>query len=157
MQLPNPYHLLKLNSENTESIPENHQETDTVQLPGNITQRNRNMLNTQNTRRKIPSVVINKHPERQTDFSQLPVVPGTKFFSQVSLPSKCQRKILIVTDSIRKVIRIRELNSFIANGKTQMVSFSGATSKQVLLYLVVHLPSLSADTVIFHVGVNDLL
>ena len=37
MQSPNPYHLLKLNSENTESIPENNQETDTVQLPGNIT------------------------------------------------------------------------------------------------------------------------
>ena len=157
MQSPNPYHLLKLNSENTESIPENNQETDTVQLPGNITHRNRNTLNTQNTRKKRPSVVINKHPERQTDFSQLPVVPGTKFFSQVSLPSKRQRKILIVTDSIRKVIRIRELNSFIANGKTQMVSFSGATSKQFLLYLDVHLTSLSADTVIFHVGVIDLL
>ena len=64
---------------------------------------------------------------------------------------------MIVTDSIRKVIRIRELNSFIANGKTQMVSFSGATSKQFLLYLDVHLTSLSADTVIFHVGVIDLL
>ena len=41
-----------------------------------------------NTGSKRPSVVINKHPERQRDFSQLPVFPGTKLFSEASLPPK---------------------------------------------------------------------
>ena len=61
------------------------------------------------------------------------------------------------TDSIPKGILIRELNSFIKNGKTKMVSFPGATSKEILHCLDVHLTNSSADTVILYVGVNDLL
>ena len=86
-----------------------------------------------------------------------PVVPGAKLFNEASLPSKGQRNILIFTDSIPKGIRIRELNSFIKNGKTKRVSFPGATSKESLHYLDVHLTNSSADAVILHVGVNDLL
>ena len=37
-----------------------------------------------------------------------------------------------------------------------MVSFPGATSKEILHYLDVHLTNSSADAVILHVGVNDL-
>ena len=51
--------------------------------------RNRNLPAAQNTGNKRPSVVINKHPERQTNFSRSPVVPGTKLFCEASsLPSK---------------------------------------------------------------------
>ena len=64
---------------------------------------------------------------------------------------------MIFTDSILKGIRIRELNSFIKNGKTKMVSFPGATSKEILHYLDIHLANSFADVVILHVGVNDLL
>ena len=90
-------------------------------------------------------------------FSRPPVVPGTKLISEGSLHSKGQRGILIFTDSIPKGIPIRELNSFIKNGKAKMVSFSGATSKEILHYLDVHFANSSADAVILHVGVNDLL
>ena len=38
-----------------------------------------------------------------------------------------------------------------------MVSFPGATSKEILHYLDVHLTNSSPDAVILHVGVNDLL
>ena len=38
-----------------------------------------------------------------------------------------------------------------------MVSFPGATSKEILPYLDVHLTNSSADAVIQHVAVNDLL
>ena len=38
-----------------------------------------------------------------------------------------------------------------------MVSFPRATSKEILHYLDVHLTNSSADAVILHVGVNDLL
>ena len=59
------------------------------------------------------------------------------------------------TDTIPKGIRIREFNSFIKNGKSKMVSFLGVN--EILLYLDVHLTNSSADAVILHVGVNDLL
>ena len=91
--------------------------------------RNKNVLASQSTRNKRPSVVINKYPERQTEFSQPPVITGTKLFCEAFLPSKGQRDILIFTNSIPKRIRIRELNTFMKNSKTKMVSFPGATSK----------------------------
>ena len=56
-------------------------------------------------------------------------------------------------------IRIRVLNTFIKNIKTKMASLPGATSKEILHYLDVHLTNSSADAdaVMLHVGVNDLL
>ena len=71
-----------------ELVPENIQETDLVWLSGNVRHTNRSSLTSQNTGCKRPSVVINKHLERQTDFSWLLVVPGTKLFSEASRPSK---------------------------------------------------------------------
>ena len=88
---------------------------------------------------------------------RLPVVPGIKLFSEASLPSKGQRGILIFTDSIPKGIRVRELNTFIKNGKTKILSFPGGTSKEILHYLDVHLTNSLPDAVILHIGVNDLL
>ena len=64
---------------------------------------------------------------------------------------------MIFLDSIPKGIRVRELNIFIKNGKTKMVSFPGATTIEILHYLDVHLTNSSPDAVILHVGVNDLL
>ena len=118
-------------SENIEPISENIQNTDALRLSANENElnRNKNVLASQSTRNKRPSVVINKYPERQTEFSQPPVVTGTKLFCEAFLPSKGQRGILIFTDSIPKRIRIRELNTFMKNSKTKMVSFPGATSK----------------------------
>ena len=122
---PNLYQLLEPIFENIELVSENIQNTDALPLSenGNELNRNRNVLASQNTGNKRPSVFINKYPERQTDFSRLPVVPGTKLFSEASLLSKGQRNFLIFTDSIPKEIRIRELNTFIKNDKTKMYLF----------------------------------
>ena len=159
MLSPNRYQLLEPTSENFDLVYENFQNTDALRLPGNDKElrRHRNVLNSQNTGSKRPSVVINKYPERQTDFSRPPVIPGAKFFSEASQPSKGQRNILIFTDSIPKDIRTKEFNSFIKNGKTKMVSFPGVTSNEILHYLDVYLTNSSADVIILHVGVNDLL
>ena len=156
---PNCYQLFEPTSENIELVSENVQNTDALRLPRNEDElhKNRNVLTSQNTGSKRPSVVINKYPQRQTDFLRPPVIPGTKLFSEASLPSKGQRNILIFTDNTPKGIRIRELNSLFKKGKTKMVSFPGATSKEILHYLDVHLTNSSADAVILHVGVNDLL
>ena len=77
---PNRYQLLEPTSENFELVSENFQNTDALRLPGNDKElrRNRNVLNSQNTGIKRPSVVINKYPERQTDFSRPSVIPGQK-------------------------------------------------------------------------------
>ena len=108
-------------SENIILVSKNVQNTDALRLPGNLNEvhRNRNLLASQNTGSKRPSIVINKYPERQTDFSRPPVVHGPKLFSKTSLSSKGQRNILICTNSIPKGIRIRVLNSFIKNGKSK--------------------------------------
>ena len=67
---PNRYQLLKPTSENTELVSENIQNTNALRLPGNENKsnRNRNVLTSQNTGNNRPPVVINKYPERQTFF-----------------------------------------------------------------------------------------
>ena len=66
-------------SENIELVSQNIQNADALRLLGNENElnRNRNVLTSQNTGNKRPSVVINKFPERQTDFLRSPVVPCT--------------------------------------------------------------------------------
>ena len=119
-------------SENIESVSKNIQNTDALRLPGNGNElhRNRNVLTSQNTGNKRHSLVIIKYPERQTDFSRPPVVPGTKLLSAVSLPSKDQRDILISTDSIPKGIRIRELDSFIKKWQNKSGIFPWSNIKR---------------------------
>ena len=58
---PSRYQLLEPTSENFELVSENFQNTDALSLPGNDKElrRNRNVLNSQNTGSKRPSVVIN--------------------------------------------------------------------------------------------------
>ena len=41
--------------------------------------------------------------------------------------------------------------------KTEMLNFPGASSRQLLHYMDIHLEGIQADTVVIHVGVNDLL
>ena len=112
---PNRYQLLEPTFKNNELVSENIQNTDVLRLSENENElnRNRNVLASQNTENKRTSVVINKYPERQNEFSRPPTFPGTKLFSEASLPSKGQIDILIFTDSIPKEICIRELNTFI--------------------------------------------
>ena len=136
-EIPNCYQLLEPTSGNIELVSTNVLNTDALRLSENENElnRNSNALASQNTGSKRPSVAINKYPEKQTDFSRPPVIPGSKLSNEASLPSKGQRDILIFTDSIPKGICIRELNIFIKNDKTKMVSFPGATSKEILQYL----------------------
>ena len=95
---PNCYQLLEPTCENIELVSENIQNTDALRLLGNENElnRNRTVLASQNNGKKRPSVVIIKYPERQTDFSRPPVVPGTNLLSEASRPSKPQKDILIL-------------------------------------------------------------
>ena len=64
--------------------------------------------------------------------------------------------IKIFTDSIPKGIKVKELNEQIRHEHARVHSFPGATSKQLLHYLDVNIED-STDTVLIHIGVNDIL
>ena len=52
---------------------------------------------------------------------------------------------------------MHKFNRLIKNRKAKMFNFPGASSHQLLHYLDVHLKDKSIDTVIIHIGINDLL
>ena len=111
--------------------------------------------------RRRPQVVINNHPENQDIFNKEPVtkaiVPGDKTYSEV-VRSHNKSNILILSDSIPKGMKIYQLNKRLHNNnKAQLISFPGASTKRLLHYLDVHLEDKNTETVILHIGVNDLL
>ena len=102
----------------------------------------------QNVKRR-PPVVVNQNPEKRT-------VPGESLYSEAVKSKPNNQNIKIFSDSIAKGIRIRQLNQFVKSGNARIHSFPGANSKQLLHYLDVNLDN-KTDTVILHIGVNDLL
>lgn len=110
----------------------------------------------QNIVKKRPAVVINNFPQNQTVFPKKKVVPGELPFSDAVKSKNNGPTIKIFSDSIAKGIRMREFNANVKSGTARIHCFPGATSTQILHYLDVNLDS-STDTVILHVGINDLL
>ena len=89
--------------------------------------------------------------------SKLPIGSAKKTYSEtVRLPPNSSNT-LIFTDSIAKGIRMYEFNRFVKNSKAKMFSFPGASSHQMLHYLDVHLEERQINTVVIHVGINDIL
>ena len=50
-----------------------------------------------------------------------------------------------------------DLNKLMKNRKSKTINFPGASSRQLLQYMYVHLEGIPVDTDIIHVGVNNLL
>ena len=50
-----------------------------------------------------------------------------------------------------------DFNKLIKNRKAEMLNFPGASSRQLLHYMDIHLEGIQVDTVVIHIGVNDLL
>ena len=103
-----------------------------------------------------PPVVVNQNRENQFVFTEKRTVPGESLYSEEVNSKPNNQNIKIFSDSIAKGIRIRQLNQFVKSGKARIHSFPGANSKQLLHYLDVNLDN-KTDTVILHIGVNDLL
>ena len=89
--------------------------------------------------------------------SKLPIGSAKKAYSETVRLSPNSSNTLIFTDSIAKGIRMYEFNRFIKNSKAKMFSFPGASSHQMLHYLDVHLEDRQINTVVIHVGINDIL
>ena len=106
---------------------------------------------------KRPQVVVNNNPENQKTFSRLPVIPGKDKYSETVKAKPEPMNTLIFTDSIPKGIRMYGFNKSIKNRKAKMLNFPGASSRQLLHYMDIHLEGIQVDTVVIHIGVNDLL
>ena len=89
--------------------------------------------------------------------SKLPIGSAKKAYSETARLSPNSSNTLIFTDSIAKGIRMYEFNRFIKNSKAKMFTFPGASSHQMLHYLDVHLEDRQINTVVIHVGINDIL
>ena len=106
---------------------------------------------------KRPQVVVNNNPENQKTFSRLPVIPGKDKYNETVRAKPEPMNTLIFTDIIPKGIRMYGFNKSIKNRKVKMLNFPGASSRQLLHYMDVRLEGIQVDTVVTHIGVNDLL
>ena len=106
---------------------------------------------------KNQPVVVNENLLQQNSLQNLPLVPGKRNYCEAAQQRPSPYNTLIFTDSIPKGIRMYEFNSLLRNRKAKMLNFPGSSSKQMLHYIDIHLEDKSIDTVLLHVGVNDLL
>ena len=81
--------------------------------------------------RKRPSVVINKYPERNTNFKIMR--PGRKDYSEAVKEGK---KTVIFTTSMSKGIRISVFNSSLINGTARFVHFHAAKAEKIKHYVI---------------------
>ena len=105
----------------------------------------------------IHQAPLNNNPENQKFFSRLPVIPGKDKYSETVKAKPEPTNTLIFTDSIPKGIRMYDFNKLIKNRKAKMLNFPGASSRQLLHYMDIHLEGIQVDTVVIHIGVNDLI
>ena len=93
----------------------------------------------------------------QTPIEEVPVVPGEKSYSKAIRSHSSVFNTILFTGSIPKGIQMHKFNRLIKNRLAKMFNFPGASSHQTLRYLDVHLRNQSIDTVIIHIGINDLM
>ena len=147
------------NDDDNESITNNTDRTKTL-LNDQINKENFAKKYNNNDKNKStcrPEVVINQYLENQTVYPFKRIVPGTNYYSE-SLGNFQTKSgnIKIFSDSIPKGIRIKQMNQQIKNANARILSFPGATSHQLLHYLDVNLDKYT-DTVVIHIGINDIL
>ena len=87
------------------------------------------------SKRRSP-VVVNVHPENQTTFSKVPIIPGDKSCSDAL--KKQQENVLIFSDSLPSRIKMYNFNKALKNGKAKHLLFPGSTLKQLVQYLDVN-------------------
>ena len=90
--------------------------------------------------------------------SKLPIGSAKKAYREtVRLSPNSSNTLIFTAKGIAKGIRMCEFNRFIKNSKAKMFSFPGASSHQMLHYLDEHLEDRQINTVVIHVGINDIL
>ena len=101
--------------------------------------------------------MVNNYPENQKTLSRLTVIPGKDRYSETVKEKPKPANTLTFTHSIPKDICRYDFNKLIKNRKGKMLNFPGASSRQLPAYMDIHLEGIQVDTVVIHIGVNDLL
>ena len=83
-----------------------------------------------------------------------PTIPGN---SSYATRTKFGKKIFVVGDSHVKRMKRIDFNKQLRSGKAFFKTFSGANTKQLSHYIIPSLVDDKPDTVIIHVGTNDVL
>ena len=99
--------------------------------------------------------MINQIPENQADFTRFCKVHGEKPSSNTE-KNKYNGSIKFFSD-ISRGIRMRDFNKFVRGGKAKRQCIPCATSNQLLHYLDINLQDIKTESVILHVGINDVL
>ena len=98
--------------------------------------------------------MLNNYPENQKTLSRLTVIPGKDRYSETVKEKPKPANTLTFTHSIPKNICRYDFNKLIKNRKGKMLNFP---SRQLPVYMDIHLEGIQVDTVVIHIGVNDLL
>ena len=96
-----------------------------------------------NPDRNLPSWEINRKHHHNT-------------YADVVTSKKVDRNILIIGDSIIRYINRSRLNRNLRCGKAFVKFFPGATVLQLSHYIIPHLQSNRPESVILHIGTNDI-
>ena len=116
------------------------------------------------TSRRRLAVVINKNPENDCMFRRTEAVttaPGNKMYSKAASTNlrnnEGSKRIYIISDSIPKILKMKEFNRLSSSGKTYIRAFPGATARQLNHYVQPTLVDDKPDAILIHEGINDLL
>ena len=80
-------------------------------------------------------------------------IPGNSLYADIT---NSGRKVCILSDSMSKGIKMKELNKYINKGYVYRKTFDGATSSELAHYCVHTLMNDKPDCVIINIGTNDL-
>ena len=151
--------VVGINDSISSELPVNEKDKSSAKRVNNVRQFEGNAkINTIKVPIKRPQVVINNHPENQTVFKKLPLIPGEKSYSDAVTSTAKKNDILIFTDSLPKEIRMCEFNRLSKHGNAKLLCFPGAKSHQLLHYIDVNLDGRKPpDSVIIHIGVDDVM
>ena len=92
--------------------------------------------------------------EQKYDMNIYPkTIPGNSLYADIP---NSGRKVCILSDSMPKGIKMKELNKYINKGYVYRKTFDGATSSKLAHYCVHTLMNDKPDCVIINIGTNDL-
>ena len=108
----------------------------------------------QNVDKRRPSPVINQYPENQIIFTKTKPRPGPTSYSGTV---KSIKKIAVLCDSIPKPLNLYHTKKKLRHNEIYKNCFPGVNANHLNHYIIPTLSEDKPDTVIIHVGVNDIM
>ena len=138
---------------NQEKQHRNNEDANYQKSPQKLVSPNKNQqyINQQQIKRR-PFPVVNQFPERQTVFKKM--IPGPSTYSETV---KSKRKVALLCDSIPKPISLYHMKKKLKDANIYKKCFPGVSSNHLNHHILPTLHEDQPDSVIIHVGINDLL